>query len=210
VATCGARTVALHLPFPEQLKLDRLRKTNPQLAKWWDLHRTVRERAFGERQVFYGVTAAEEERLQQEGQAIVAEVRSGRFDAGLQGGCFREADCRSASFSADLRHYVGPLGRSGHEPKLVQAGQYQFIRYVAPAYPPLAMQARISGTVKLELTVDRAAGDVRDIRVIQGHPIFLNSVQEAVKQWRFAPAVDSEKIPADLVFQWTCPNPPVK
>ncbi|SPF51312.1 hypothetical protein SBA4_4600001 [Candidatus Sulfopaludibacter sp. SbA4] len=47
VATCGSRTVALHLPFPEQVKLERLRKTAPQLARWWDIQQSIKERAFG-------------------------------------------------------------------------------------------------------------------------------------------------------------------
>ena len=72
------------------------------------------------------------------------------------------------------------------------------------------MQARILGTVKLELSVDTNSGDVRDIKVVSGHPIFLSAVAETVKQWRFVPEElhgKGEHIPADLVFDWVCPKP---
>jgi len=72
------------------------------------------------------------------------------------------------------------------------------------------MQARIAGTVKLELSADPNSGEVRDVKVLLGHPIFLTSVMDAVKQWQFVPQELSDKadqIPVDLVFEWTCPKP---
>jgi TonB family protein len=210
VASCGSRTVALHLPFPEQVKLERLRKTAPQLARWWDIQQSIKDRAFGAGQVFYNVTAAQEEELQREGQTVVPELLSGRFDAGLQAVCPPGKDCRPASFRDELRFYVGPVGRSANTPKLAQASQYKFRRYVDPKYPPLAMQARIAGTVKLELSVDKNSGETRDIKVLLGHPVFLPSVMDAVKQWQFVPEelpARASQIPADIVFEWTCPKP---
>ncbi|SPF51313.1 hypothetical protein SBA4_4600002 [Candidatus Sulfopaludibacter sp. SbA4] len=160
--------------------------------------------------MFYNVTAAQEEQLQRDGQGVVPELLSGHFDAGLQSVCMPGEDCRSASFGDELRQYVGPVGQSAHTPKLAQADQYRFRRYVAPKYPPLAMQARIAGTVKLELSADPNSGEVRDVKVLLGHPIFLTSVMDAVKQWQFVPQELSDKadqIPVDLVFEWTCPKP---
>jgi outer membrane biosynthesis protein TonB len=151
------------------VELERLRKTSPQLARWWDLQHSVKERAVGSGQV-YDITAEEEERLQRIGKTVVPELLSGRFDAGLHAECPPRQPCRSPSFRDELQQYVGPLGESGHAPKLAQAEEYRFSRYVAPKYPPLAMQARILGTVKLELSVDTNSGDVRDIKVVSGHP----------------------------------------
>ena len=210
VASCGSRTVVVHLPFPEQVKLERLRKTAPQLARWWGLQMSVKNRAFGPGQVFYGITAEQEGHLQHDGQTVVPELVSGHFDAGLDAECLPQQPCKSLSFREELRQYVGPLGESGHAPKLIQADEYRFSRYVDPKYPPLAMQARIQGTVKLALSVDTHSGEVRDIKVVSGHPIFLSTVMDAVKQWRFVPEQLSDKgdrIPADLVFEWTCPKP---
>jgi TonB family protein len=240
VATCGSRKVALHLPFPEQVKLELLRKTAPQLARWWDVEYSVKERAFGAGRVFYDfaaelqdrlqrnartvhpetlsdrfydTTAELQDRLQRDGQTVVPELLSGRFDAGLQPECRVGQPCRSASFRDELHEYVGPLGESGRAPKLAQAQEYRFSRYVAPKYPLLAMQARVSGIVKLELSVDTNTGEVRDIKVVSGHPIFLSAVMDAAKQWRFVPEElhrNEEHIPADLVFEWACPIPLVK
>jgi len=126
-----------------------------------DLQHSVKERAFGSGQVFYDITTEEEERLQRIGKTVVPELLSGCFDAGLHTERPPRQPCRSPSFRDDLHQYVGPLGESGHAPKLAQAEEYRFSRYVAPKHPPLAMQARILGTVKLELSVDTNSGDVR-------------------------------------------------
>ena len=74
----------------------------------------------------------------------------------------------------------------------------------------MAMQARIAGTVRLELSVDPRSGEVRDIKVLLGHPLFLSAVMEAVRQWKFVPDElrgKVEHIPVDLVFEWDCPKP---
>jgi TonB family protein len=209
VATCGSRSVALHLPFPEQVKLEQLRKTAPQLARWWDVQRSVKERAFGAGQVFYDISAVQEDQLQRDGQAVVPELLSGRFDAGLYAECQSIKPCRTPSFRDELQQYVGPVGESGHAPKLVQAEEYRFIHYLAPNYPHLAMLARISGTVRLDLSVDPSSGEVRDVKVLSGHPLFVSAVMNAAKQWRFVPEEvgrKGEHIRADLVFDFDCPK----
>jgi hypothetical protein len=53
VAKCGEKEVALHLPLPEEVNLERLEKKLPNLARWWALQESVRRRAFGSRQTFY-------------------------------------------------------------------------------------------------------------------------------------------------------------
>ena len=64
--------------------------------------------------------------------------------------------------------------------------QKLLIRRVAPIYPPLARQARIEGTVVLNVIVSKA-GEVRATEVISGHPMLVPSALEAVKQWRYTP-----------------------
>jgi TonB family protein len=54
-----------------------------------------------------------------------------------------------------------------------------------PVYPPLAKQARITGTVKLAVII-AVDGTVRDIRVISGHPLLIPAALEAVKQWTYS------------------------
>jgi TonB family protein len=68
----------------------------------------------------------------------------------------------------------------------VQAAK--LIRRVDPAYPPLALQARIQGTVKLRVTIAKK-GMVQDIMVLSGHPLLVPAALEAVKQWVYQPTL---------------------
>jgi hypothetical protein len=169
VATCGSKEVVLHLPYPEQVNLERLRKKSPELARWWDIQHSIKERAFGPGQVFYDVSEEQAERLQRNGEMVLPELLSGRFDAGMQTPCPEKKPCTRPSFRDFVRGYVGPVGQAGHSPRLLQAGEYRFSRYVPPRYPPLAMQARISGTVKLELELSpNLRHETRLIKIPEG------------------------------------------
>lgn len=55
---------------------------------------------------------------------------------------------------------------------------------VAPVYPDLARRMKISGTVKVQITV-APNGTVKDITVVGGHPLLANAVIDAVRKWRF-------------------------
>jgi protein TonB len=55
-------------------------------------------------------------------------------------------------------------------------------------YPPLAKQARISGTVKLAAVIAKD-GTIQDLKVISGHPLLIPSALEAVKQWVYQPTL---------------------
>ena len=57
-----------------------------------------------------------------------------------------------------------------------------------PVYPALARQAHIEGSVRLAVAVDRN-GAVLAIRLIDGHPLLVKAAMDAVKQWRFLPAI---------------------
>jgi protein TonB len=56
-----------------------------------------------------------------------------------------------------------------------------------PAYPGIAFEAGIEGTVLVEAVVTRE-GLVRQVRVRQGNPILAESAAAAVRTWRFRPA----------------------
>ena len=61
---------------------------------------------------------------------------------------------------------------------------------VKPVYPMDARRRGISGQVTLRLYVD-AAGGVRDVQVQVAEPagVFEEKAVEAVRKWRFEPAV---------------------
>jgi protein TonB len=66
----------------------------------------------------------------------------------------------------------------------VQSGL--LIRKVNPAYPPLARQARIQGTVILQALISKD-GNIENLQLISGHPMLAPSAIEAVKQWKYKP-----------------------
>ena len=57
-----------------------------------------------------------------------------------------------------------------------------------PIYPPLAKQARIQGTVRLEAEISKQ-GTIESLRVISGHPLLVQAALDAVKQWRYKPTI---------------------
>ncbi len=58
--------------------------------------------------------------------------------------------------------------------------------YVAPVYPPIAVQARSEGTVLLEAVIDET-GVVRDVTVLRSVPLLDRAAIDAVRQWRYSP-----------------------
>jgi protein TonB len=68
----------------------------------------------------------------------------------------------------------------------VQAAK--LIRQVQPAYPALARQARISGSVRLTAIIGRD-GAIRNLEVMSGHPLLTAAALEAVKQWVYQPTL---------------------
>ena len=55
-----------------------------------------------------------------------------------------------------------------------------------PAYPPIAAQAQVQGTVVLQAVIAKD-GTVQDLRVVSGHPLLVAAAMDAVKQWRYKP-----------------------
>ena len=75
--------------------------------------------------------------------------------------------------------------------RISQGGSLQaakLVKRVAPIYPPLAQQTRVSGTVRLHAIIAKD-GAVREVDVISGHPLLLQSAMNAVKHWRYAPTL---------------------
>jgi len=56
-----------------------------------------------------------------------------------------------------------------------------------PAYPDTAKRFRLAGIVKVEVTI-APDGKIKATRVIGGHPLLVNVVEETLKNWKYAPA----------------------
>lgn len=60
---------------------------------------------------------------------------------------------------------------------------------VSPVYPDLARRMSISGVVKIQITVDKT-GNVKNSKLVGGHPILAQAAMDAVRKWRFESAGD--------------------
>jgi TonB family protein len=74
----------------------------------------------------------------------------------------------------------------------LKAEGVQLLSRVEPTYPPLARRARIQGRVVLEVLIS-TTGIVKDVHLVQGHPMLAPAALEAVKQWRYKPHVVAGK-----------------
>jgi protein TonB len=68
----------------------------------------------------------------------------------------------------------------------VQAAK--LVRKVLPLYPALARSARIGGIVHLLGVISRD-GTIRNLQVMDGHPLLVQAALDAVRQWVYAPTL---------------------
>lgn len=73
------------------------------------------------------------------------------------------------------------------------------ISRVAPSYPEIAKRMRISGMVKLEVTVS-PEGKVTAVKVVSGNGMLGIAAMDAVKKWKFAPAAAESTVEVELNF----------
>lgn len=76
---------------------------------------------------------------------------------------------------------------------------------VKPAYPLLARQMKVQGSVILQALIGRD-GAIQDLHVMSGPPILAGAAREAVRQWRFKPhfqGADSVETQAKITVNFT-------
>jgi TonB family protein len=69
----------------------------------------------------------------------------------------------------------------------------------APTYPDLARKMHLSGVVKVTLTVG-TDGQIKNTEFQGGHPVLIDAVQVALKDWKYAPATSESKILVEFKF----------
>jgi protein TonB len=75
------------------------------------------------------------------------------------------------------------------------------VRKVNPAYPPLARQARIQGTVVLHAQISKD-GTIQGLTLISGHPMLAPAAIDAVRQWKYKPyLLNGEPVEVDTEVQ---------
>ncbi|MFZ1919580.1 MAG: energy transducer TonB [Terriglobales bacterium] len=75
----------------------------------------------------------------------------------------------------------------------------QVIQKIAPVYPDLAKHTHLSGVVRLRATI-ASNGSVKSIELIGGNPVFVQSAQDAVTKWKYAPAPAETRELIELEF----------
>ena len=88
-----------------------------------------------------------------------------------------QAETREAAPEQRVRIWVGGI---------VQAAK--LISQPRTAYPPLARQMGVQGTVRLEAVINMD-GTIEDLRVLSGHPLLVKEALDSVSQWRYAPTL---------------------
>jgi TonB family protein len=71
---------------------------------------------------------------------------------------------------------------------------------VAPIYPEIARRMAITGRVKLAVVI-AANGNVKEAKVIGGHPILANAAMDAVKRWKYEPAGNESSGMVEISFE---------
>ena len=69
-----------------------------------------------------------------------------------------------------------------------QVAATKLLNQTRPVYPPLARQARVQGTVRLEAVIDKE-GSITELKLISGHPLLIEAAMNAVKQWHYEPTL---------------------
>ena len=73
---------------------------------------------------------------------------------------------------------------------------------VLPAYPEVLKHAGISGTVRVRVTIG-PDGTVKDVEARGGGAIFIDAVTKAVKQWRYLPTGEHQRI-SEVTVSFEC------
>jgi outer membrane biosynthesis protein TonB len=69
----------------------------------------------------------------------------------------------------------------------------------APNYPDVAKRVRLIGVVKAQVLIS-ADEQIKEVRVLGGHPVLVNEVQETLKNWKYAPASNATTKSLEFTF----------
>jgi len=78
------------------------------------------------------------------------------------------------------------------------------VKKVLPVYPDVLKHAGISGTVRVRVTI-APDGTVKDVSPLGGGAVFVDSVVKAVKQWRYLPTGEHQRV-AEISVSFECCN----
>jgi TonB family protein len=86
----------------------------------------------------------------------------------------------------------------------------RLVKNVAPVYPPLAKQARIQGTVVMDVVIAKD-GTVQNVTVVNGHALLIQAAMDAVRQWQYHPTMlngEPVEVNTQVEVQFALPDSP--
>lgn len=78
-------------------------------------------------------------------------------------------------------------------------GKRRLVERSAAPYPSLARNMGLQGTVRVEAVVS-ADGSVKAVDVKGGHPVLAQAAVNAVRKWKWEPAVRESREPVEVKF----------
>jgi protein TonB len=75
----------------------------------------------------------------------------------------------------------------------------KIVKQTMPRYPEIARKMNLAGTVKV-MAVVAPDGKVRAVEPMGGSPVLIQAAQDAVSQWKFAPASGESRQVVELHF----------
>ena len=78
-------------------------------------------------------------------------------------------------------------------------GERKVVRQTKPRYPDLARRVHLAGTVKL-VAIVTPEGNVKKVEPMGGNPILIQAAQDAISEWKFAPAGSESRQLVELHF----------
>lgn len=79
------------------------------------------------------------------------------------------------------------------------SSERRVVNRIEPEYPETLKRLYIGGIVRIQVTVD-PSGRVASTELLGGSPILGQSAMKAVKQWKYLPAANTEKLVVQLEF----------
>lgn len=129
-------------------------------------------------------------------ESAVQVIHSGPFDGGIPNSAGQNLGNLSSTDSSlsapPPKPPVVTKEEAAPQPSRITVGGNvqgaKLINRVEPRYPRLAIDARVSGTVRFTAVIGRS-GEIQNLQLISGHPLLAQSARDAVKQWRYAPTL---------------------
>lgn len=205
VANCGTTQKEFDFPYPAEVDLKVLHRSNRAVSDLWDTDYQVFRRAFGKNFSFNPPVAEQEKEMERLGTEVVPELISGKYQAAYAGTKCGDQNCDNY-LAWRLKGYTGaPQPQEPFVATLLGAESLHFAKYVSPVIPRIALIAHISGYVHLKILADPQTGKVTAVESTAGNPILARAAIAAAQSWQFVPqSYSAQPLQVTLRFDSNC------